>query len=430
MSIVYDFFVIHGFVFELLLSVAMFVWRMGRRDFFVLRFSAFLGALLGISGVWNVLFPKNGLGMSLRYILFFAVCLAGVLFCFHIRYNQAIFLVTAAGVVQHFVFKAGRTAEFLTYLIFGPNPWSSTIAYPIFVLPLFVLCYLFFARKLDGNETDGMKNSTVVLLMIGMLICANLFQNLFETYSGGIGSVLYSLFELSDLINGLFLMALMYELFVREKMKQNSEILQHMLHQQKQQMETSKETIDLINIKCHDLKHQISMLGSHIPQEEIEELNRTISIYDSAARTGNEALDVLIAEKSLLCSQKQIRFDYIADGSSLKFMKPADIYALFGNALDNAMEAVSKIREPEMRYIRMKVRPEKGMLVIHFENRYDGQLDFTDGLPRTTKQDKRYHGFGMKSIRMIADKYHGYLSVRAETGIFTLNILLPMEGYF
>lgn len=110
-------------------------------------------------------------------------------------------------------------------------------------------------------------------------------------------------------------------------------------------MESSKETIDLINIKCHDLKNQIAMLGSRIPKEEIEELNHTISIYDTTAKTGNEALDVLLAEKLLLCENKSIHFDYMADGENLSVLKPSDIYSLFGNASYNAIEAADKVED-------------------------------------------------------------------------------------
>ena len=68
------------------------------------------------------------------------------------------------------------------------------------------------------------------------------------------------------------------------------------------------------------------------------------------------------------------------------------------------------------------------MVSAHFENYYAGELDFDDGLPLTTKSDKRYHGFGMKSIKMLAEKYGGYVSVKAEDGVFNLNILLPISS--
>ena len=160
----------------------------------------------------------------------------------------------------------------------------------------------------------------------------------------------------------------------------------------------SKENIELINIKCHDIKNQIAMLGSHVPEDEIRDLEKAINIYDTALRTGNEALDVLLMEKFMLCENKNIRLDCMIWGEGLSFMKQSDIYSLFGNAIDNAIEAVDKLSDVEKRCISVKGRADKGMFVIHIENFYEGDISFDSGLPQTTKKDKRYHGFGMKSI--------------------------------
>lgn len=148
-------------------------------------------------------------------------------------------------------------------------------------------------------------------------------------------------------------------------------------------MKESKATIELINIKCHDLKKQIALLGdrNHITKEEIDELNRAISIYDASVKTGNEALDVLLAEKTLFCENQGIQFNCIADGACLRFMRSSDIYSLFGNAIDNAVEAVIKIKEDNLRCIGISIKESKGMVSAHFENYYTGDLDFDEGLP-------------------------------------------------
>ena len=169
------------------------------------------------------------------------------------------------------------------------------------------------------------------------------------------------------------------------------------------------------------------MLGTHVSSEEIRELERAVNIYDTTLKTGNEIFDVILMEKAMVCESKNIRLDCMANGAGLTFMKQSDIYSLFGNVLDNAIEAAEKIEDQERRFISIRVRKDKGMLMIHAENYYSGELEFDGGLPKTTKEDKRYHGFGMKSIRMITEKYHGYFSVKSRDGIFTLNILLPIS---
>ena len=112
------------------------------------------------------------------------------------------------------------------------------------------------------------------------------------------------------------------------------------------------------------------------------------------------------------------------DGKELEFMQPMDISALFGNALDNAIESVKKISDRQKRLIHVSVARQKNFLRIKVENCYEGDLEFENGMPKTTKQDKRYHGYGMKSIRKIVEKYNGSVTVNAEDGWFELRILM------
>ncbi|WEV42024.1 ATP-binding protein [Bifidobacterium sp. ESL0682] len=219
----------------------------------------------------------------------------------------------------------------------------------------------------------------------------------------------------------------MREILDRNEAEHDSIVLQQLLNQQKSQMIRDKETVDLINIKTHDLKKQLSTFGNHLEADEINDLKNLADVYDSSVRTGNETLDVLLAQKSLICEQRGIQFERLIDGKAIDFMKPSDIYALFGNAMDNAMEALNKIDTSSPRFIRMQVKTEKGMAVIHVSNPYNGEITLNNGLPMTTKDDQRYHGFGLRSMQMVAEHYHGALSVETQNNLFVLNIILSKE---
>jgi hypothetical protein len=86
------------------------------------------------------------------------------------------------------------------------------------------------------------------------------------------------------------------------------------------------------------------------------------------------------------------------------------------------------VTDPARRYIALRVRRSRGLVAVHVENAYEGERAFADGLPVTTKDDTRYHGFRMRSIRMICEKYDGHLSVVAKDGVFSLTVLLPLVG--
>ena len=159
----------------------------------------------------------------------------------------------------------------------------------------------------------------------------------------------------------------------------------------------------------------------------IHDLNESISIYDSRIETGNQLLNVLLTEKCLYCEQNGILLSCMADGSKLSFIKEEDLYCLFGNIIDNALEAVKAIEEKEKRVVNLVIKAKHDLLIVQEENYFNGELAFRDGLPVTSKADKDYHGFGMRSIRMITRKYEGELSTFVSDNIFHLNIVFPLH---
>ena len=201
--------------------------------------------------------------------------------------------------------------------------------------------------------------------------------------------------------------------------------------QRQLQYEQSKENIDLINRKVHDLKHQIAALaqGENIGEHRkafAAEIENMIEVYDSDANTGNEALDTLLMEKGLYCHLHGIEWTCVADGKLLEFVDVLDLFTLMGNALDNAVEGVGKCGPEQHKSISVRIWKKDLFTVIQVENSYNGEIRFLEnGLPASTKGDDANHGFGTKSIQSIAKKYGGTLTVCAEDQVFTLTILLP-----
>ena len=228
-----------------------------------------------------------------------------------------------------------------------------------------------------------------------------------------------------------------YEIFFRQRYEQErliaaaeKETIRLMGEQTTRQYEKLKESMELINIKVHDMKHQLAAVraGGALSEGQLARLSEAVEIYDSTVVSGNEALDLILTEKRMLCSAKEIRLACVADGEGLRFMAVSDIYALFGNLLDNAIEYVETLPVCD-RFIRLYVRQQAGMLSIHEENLLREELPIRDGLPSTHKADKENHGFGMKSLRYITEKYEGFFSWKAEDGLFCVKLLLPLEGY-
>lgn len=213
--------------------------------------------------------------------------------------------------------------------------------------------------------------------------------------------------------------------------KREMDAMQNLLHLQYETYKRSQESIDLINRKYHDLKHQIALLRSQGNEERggvLDQMESEIQSYEALNVTGNKVLDTVLTAKSLHCQSQGIQMTCVADGHALHFMSAMDISSLFGNALDNAIESVSKIKEQEKRLIHVVVSQQKGFLRIRIENCYEGDLHFSDGKLQTTKQDARYHGFGLKSIESTAEKYGGTAHIKAEDGWFELQVLIPLPS--
>ena len=138
-------------------------------------------------------------------------------------------------------------------------------------------------------------------------------------------------------------------------------------------------------------------------------------------------MDVLLSEKRLLCGKENISLTYVVDGKALSFISESDIYSLFGNALENSIDYLKGIEDKSKRFIRLSVKPIEKNLVIHVENYYEGKdLSFIDGLPKTTKGDENYHGFGLKSIKEIVSLYSGDFFIKTKNHLFIVDALIPI----
>ena len=206
--------------------------------------------------------------------------------------------------------------------------------------------------------------------------------------------------------------------------------MEQILKLQHRQYETKRETMDLINQKYHDLKKNISYLEQLPGNEErtasIRSLKEELKAYETIFQTGNETLDIVLFDKNEKCQKEGIRLIFMLDGSGLGFLNPLDITAIFGNALDNAIEQAQKMERPDQKEITMKVSSRPGWLVIRFENYcVPSELRWEGGELVTTKGARDIHGFGISSIKYAARKYGGNVAIDVQEEKFILNIMLP-----
>ena len=164
-----------------------------------------------------------------------------------------------------------------------------------------------------------------------------------------------------------------------------------LLSKQYEQYSSSQDAIDIINQKYHDLKNQLTVIRQEQNVEKreqyLDELGNDIRWYEAQYKTGNKILDTILTSKSLACIEKHINISCIADGELLQFISTMDLCSIFGNALDNAIENVETIEDPDKRLIKIAVFAQNKLLLIRFENYYSHTLNFQDGSFLTTKKN-------------------------------------------
>lgn len=264
----------------------------------------------------------------------------------------------------------------------------------------------------------------VVLFTIVMSSCVRIYY-----YSLDINAV-YIVASWSNLASCLLVIVLFFVFLRHNRLAQQLEMEKRLFNENKHQYELSKENIESLNIKFHDLKYRVQMLtdnNEHINKEDLRDIYDGLNIYDSVAKTGNKPLDVVLTEYALRCENNHISFTSVADGKALDFMSPSDIYSLFGNAITNAIEASTKVSDPDQRNISFVMKRKGNILFIELENYFNPKdMKRIEGRLLTSKKDKTSHGFGMQSMKNIVNKYDGSLTYAVRDNIFLLTITFTL----
>lgn len=430
-----NFFVAHGFVLELVLAAWVYCHYYEHRENFAIRAAAAIGLMLLNSVLWHHLsgiIPSKAWAISAmgiaKYLLFFLIGYGSIQLCMRCEKSEAMFCMTCALATQH-----------LSYVLYDDvlalSGWAYDSVQAVAIISavmllVYLAAYYLFVRKMKQHPELSFQNRENLIVGGLLILFTIVIKFIMEPYlSARSMTKLYVLVSIYDVVCCVLALMLERGLFRNQALTDEKNFLTQLVHMQEEQYRTSKANVEMVNIKCHDMKHQISHITSTTDPDAIRELEQIISVYDSSLQTGNEILDVCLMEKKLLCEKNSIKLDCIANGQCLSFMQPSDLFSLFGNALDNAMEAVCKLDDVEKRIIFVSVKEELGMAIIHVENNYTGELIMADGIPRTSKDDEFYHGYGVKSIRMVVEKYDGNMALLPQNGIFNLNITIPVpEG--
>lgn len=295
------------------------------------------------------------------------------------------------------------------------------------------MAWLEYQYKMEGDRLKVSKREVLSALIIGIAVFTISNVSFITTNSSdtGYGFAIFNTRTLVDL-GGVAILFAHYVLCCELRYRRKLETTEWILQNQYLQYQQSKENMEMINHKYHDLKHQIVALRT-APNEEqrnayLNQMEEEIKRYEVENKTGNPVLDTILTGKSQRCQQERIGLTCVVDGTLLEFMDVMDICSIFGNALDNAIEYEESMDDEEKRLIHLSVSQHIGFVLIRCENYCVDSLTFEQGLPCTTKGEDGFHGYGLKSVRQAVEKYDGSMTVDVKENWFTLKILIPISN--
>lgn len=435
------------FTCEILIAFFLFTSQMPKRKYCVARYiavstvailaSTFYPLLQDVSYTWWY--------SSLMFLLLFILCFIGTFFIIKISFQKLFIIGVAAYTAQHlsyqiysllcFVFHFDETLQTLyssdiidvTFSII--LVWRIVITVIVYALVYVGIFNIFISKIKDETEISNFSIAIVSALILLIDIVANSIVVYNDDNHNLVTSIIICAYNILSCLMVFFILyfiinirSLRYELLVKSML----------LNQAEEKYEQSKANYESINIKVHDLKHQIRQFGSQktLQKETIDEIENMIQIYDSTMHTNNKAIDIILVEKKMLCNQLKVDLKVYADCSRLNYISDVDLYSLFGNAIDNAIEAVSKVSDPKKKTINLIVKNVGDFISIVIENYFVGNILFGENrMPITTKTiNKENHGYGLKSIQSIVDKYAGALNIDFKNDVFKLSILFKANN--
>ena len=435
------------FVIEILIAMHLFSFKQIKKNHYVIKLIASIIICLGLALAFPI--PQdlyNTFYTSFMFLVLFIICTISLGFVYEIPFRIIFFISITAYTMQHFahesfslIVSVFNMATSPTLGFYGSNIVDfskfslQTLFYVFIYLDVYLLTYWVTYSILGKkvNKKELIIENYYMLIISGVVLLVDIILNAVIVYINDNYNKAYTIVScIYNLLCCSMVLYIQFSLATNKHLKSELQTTMQLLKQAEDQYKSSKENVDIINLKCHDLKHQLTEYAKNgkLDSELLGELENVINIYDSTIKTGNEALDLILSEKSLICQKKDIKLTCLADCSKLNFINKTDLYSLFGNLIDNAMEAVYKIQDVDKRHINLVVKNVNSFVSISIDNYYEGNIVLLDnGLPKTTKEDKDYHGYGMKSIQLIVNKYDGDLNISLDNNVFSLFIIFPIK---
>lgn len=416
-----------AYLIEIIAAEYLFLGPYRKRKSFFLRSAISLIVLLALGAVTGI---PAAAGLP-RFLWFFAAmtcCIVGVCCC----YEEDVFTLTTSCVAgfatQHIANKVTILLDLIpTVRWIEEHSITMRALFEVLVFSyVYLIIYLIFGRRRTNTKANihlQVLSLFIIITCIGVnrLVVDSAVGNVYFDIASSLYAILCCVF------------ALIIQFTVTKWQQADTERLltAQLFSESRKQYEQWSVNAGMIKEWIHDLRHLMNRIERLASQKQVDipdisKVRAAVDRISPTARTGNDALDILLRNMDDLCRQNSITLQCVAYADCLKYFDGMKLYFLFANAIDNAMEGVSGIEDPEKRLIDISIRAFGDTAAIHIWNYFKGPIAFASGLPVSSKQEE-LHGFGMKSMQRIVDEFDGVMHAHTEGEIFNLDIMLPVK---
>ncbi|MBP3886545.1 MAG: GHKL domain-containing protein [Cellulosilyticum sp.] len=182
----------------------------------------------------------------------------------------------------------------------------------------------------------------------------------------------------------------------------------------------------------HDFNNHISCIDMLLQMNHVEKarhyiqrLTKLSELQTSDIGVGHTVADAIINQKMIKAKQYNIEMTVQGEFPTQFKIEDMDLCALLSNSLDNAIEATTKVEESNKQSIKLVVGEKVGNVYITVSNAVEANIP-PDSMLKTTKNNNKRHGIGMRSMKLVLEKYNGYLNWSCADRIFTLTMVIPL----
>jgi len=364
--------------------------------------------------------------MNLYPVLVHIPVLLAFVFVSKFRFSKVLFVhFTIVAITITFT-----TLGFIVSYFFGSNTVVINIVCYILYLPSWFLIYkhirpafLYMMRNTD----KGWIGFCIIPLSYTLLL-DSIGTYIWEHVS--IKSIIINASLCCVLAFASYYMILRFFKLTREQLtlQNEQEILKSQVLAAQMRLEALKESQEKTIIYRHDMRHHLKLIDNYLTDDNKAAAHKYITAVGNAIEetvveqySSNYTLNLILSSYIAKAKKEDIKVFVQIELPESSTVSDMDLCVILSNAIENATNACKCILNIENRSLSIICKSRSEKLFIQITNSFDGKVEFAHDLPVSTVEN---HGFGIKSIVAVVQKYEGVYSFTAADGVFCTSIIL------